>query len=327
MTRQVPGEIEQDIAAKHRAALRWIAMIAGALFIALIVIFGLNSLRKWATSDSSPQTQQEEAGSSAPSTSTQVQADPQATAPASSPATAPGSAAQPPADQVGRQQANLTPGLIDTISGSKMWSDGEMQLLLLIAAIAALLALFAGWSPWMAIAIVMVGILTSAWWFNVRNEPGWAGISLIDPSTWGVSAALIAAIIVGTLLFAFKWGVPRALAAAAATFLIVAYAWPKYYESSGGLYPRTASLSPRASDTCPADPQVVTLEGFEEVVINPNGRCFVRWTFDGSIDIINARGNVREGITGTDFIHGFWTESVRSHTGETVVMNYTLSAS
>lgn len=203
--------------------------------------------------------------------------------------------------------------------------------------VGALILTFLAWLGWGARAGWPLTILAAVAWFFALvwilnaipvfiTDEG-VDLSSLSPNlnldfalgTMGMT--ILIAVLVGLVLSLWS----RRIGVTAALIVIVA----GLIGLSGGVSWRGTDrpVAYRATSNCPNTPQVVVLSGFETIVINPKGRCFVRWAFDGRIDIINARGRVREGIAGTDFVRGFWTESVRSHTGETVVLNYTLTAS
>lgn len=77
------------------------------------------------------------------------------------------------------------------------------------------------------------------------------------------------------------------------------------------------------SAVCSGEIQTIAL-GSEPVVINPGGRCIVKWRVDeGRVNLIDQNGNcVEVGPEGGSF-DTFWTESVKAST-ESASMHYKL---
>jgi len=77
------------------------------------------------------------------------------------------------------------------------------------------------------------------------------------------------------------------------------------------------------SAKCPGEIELVTL-GDEPVVINPGGRCVVKWRVDeGRVDLIDTAGNIVNVGSEAVSLDTFWIEAVRAST-EGAKMHYKL---
>lgn len=103
--------------------------------------------------------------------------------------------------------------------------------------------------------------------------------------------------------------------------------WWNTPSSSESAVVERAALVTTTSPHCDGELRVVHLSYLLPQVINPDGRCVVKWRVDsGRVDLIDSSGKILPvGPEGGSF-DAFWTESVRASTPG-AIMHYKLVTS